>query len=73
METHISPLTSTGNPALWRKIDLWDLLKFCATAGGHFRYLATPQSAYFRDSLSQQWDSFKPHSKNFSSLNREYS
>ena len=33
--------------ALWRKIDLWDLLKFCGTAGGHFRYLATPQSAYF--------------------------
>jgi len=33
--------------ALWRKIDLWDLLRFCGTAGGHFRYLATPQSAYF--------------------------
>jgi len=33
--------------ALWRKIDLWDLLKFCGTAAGHFRYLATPQSAYF--------------------------
>ena len=33
--------------ALWRKIDLWDLLKFCGTAGGHFRYLATPQDAYF--------------------------
>jgi len=32
--------------ALWRKIDLWDLLKFCGTAGGHFRYLATPQNAY---------------------------
>src|SRR5258707_5529894 len=31
---------------LWRKIDLWDLLRFCGTAGGHFRYLATPQSAY---------------------------
>ena len=31
---------------LWRKIDLWDLLRFCGTAGGHFRYLATPQNAY---------------------------
>ena len=25
---------------------LWDLLRFCGTAGGHFRYLATPQNAY---------------------------
>ena len=33
--------------ALWRKIDLWDLIRFCGTAGGHFRYLATPQDAYF--------------------------
>ena len=33
--------------ALWRKIDLRDLLKFCGTADGHFRYLATPQDAYF--------------------------
>jgi Transposase DDE domain/Domain of unknown function (DUF4372) len=33
--------------ALWRKIDLWDLLRLCGTAGGHFRYLATPQNAYF--------------------------
>jgi DDE family transposase/uncharacterized protein DUF4372 len=33
--------------ALWRKIHLWDLLRFCGTAGGHFRYLATPQNAYF--------------------------
>ena len=32
--------------ALWRKIDLWDLLRFCGTAGGHFRYIATPQNAY---------------------------
>jgi Transposase DDE domain len=31
---------------LWRKIDLWELLRFCGTAGGHFRYLATPQDAY---------------------------
>jgi hypothetical protein len=29
--------------ALWRKIDLWDLLRFSGTAGGHFRCLATPQ------------------------------
>ena len=33
--------------ALWRKIDLCDLLRFCGTAGGHFRYLATPEHAYF--------------------------
>ena len=33
--------------ALWRKIDLWDLLRLCGTAGGHFRYLATPENAYF--------------------------
>jgi Transposase DDE domain len=33
--------------ALWRKIDLWNLLRFCGTAGGHFRYLATPENAYF--------------------------
>ena len=32
---------------LWRKIDLWDLLRFCGIACGHFRYLATPQNAYF--------------------------
>jgi hypothetical protein len=38
--------------ALWRKIDLWDLLRFCGTAGGHFRYLATPQNAISQDSLS---------------------
>jgi hypothetical protein len=33
--------------ALWRKIDLWELLRFCGTPGGHCRYLATPQHAYF--------------------------
>ena len=33
--------------ALWKKVDLWDLLRFCGTAGGHFRYIATPQDAYF--------------------------
>ena len=33
--------------ALWRRIDLWDLLRFCGIAGGHFRYLGTPQHAYF--------------------------
>lgn len=33
--------------ALWKKVDLWNLLQFCGTAGGHFRYIATPQEAYF--------------------------
>lgn len=33
--------------ALWRKIDLLDLLKTYGTAGGHFRHLATPDQAYF--------------------------
>jgi hypothetical protein len=33
--------------ALWRKIDLWDLLRSYGTAGGHFRNLATPDQAYF--------------------------
>jgi Transposase DDE domain len=33
--------------ALWSKIDLWDLLRFCGIAGGHFRYLGTPENAYF--------------------------
>jgi hypothetical protein len=42
--------------ALWRKIDLWDLLKFCGTAGGHFRYLATPQ-----DAPGRSWRSFGLH------------
>jgi Transposase DDE domain len=33
--------------ALWNKVALWDLLRCCGTAGGHSRYLATPQDAYF--------------------------
>lgn len=33
--------------ALWRKIDLLELLKSYGTAGGHFRHLATPDQAYF--------------------------
>ena len=33
--------------ARWKKVDLWELLRFCGTAGGPFRYLATPQDAYF--------------------------
>jgi hypothetical protein len=33
--------------ALWRRIDLWDLLRSCGIAGGHFQYLGTPQNAYF--------------------------
>jgi hypothetical protein len=33
--------------ALWRKLDLRALLESYGTAGGHFRFLATPQAAYF--------------------------
>lgn len=33
--------------ALWRKIDLQELLRSYGTAGGHFRHLATPDQAYF--------------------------
>jgi hypothetical protein len=33
--------------ALWRKIDLLELLRGYGTAGGHFRHLATPDQAYF--------------------------
>jgi len=33
--------------ALWRKIDLLELLRGYGTAGGHFRHLATPEQAYF--------------------------
>jgi len=33
--------------ALWRKIDLLELLRAYGTAGGHFRHLATPEQAYF--------------------------
>jgi len=36
----------TLRAALWSKIDLSDFLRFCGTAGGDFRYLATPQNAY---------------------------
>jgi len=32
--------------ALWRKIDLCDLLRFCGIAGEHFRSFATPENAY---------------------------
>jgi len=32
---------------LWKKWDLWSLLKIYGTATGHFRYLACPQQAYF--------------------------
>lgn len=31
---------------LWRKLDLIELLKSCVTAGGSFRVLGTPQTAY---------------------------
>jgi len=33
--------------ALWQHLDLPDLLKGCGTAGGSFRAMATPESAYF--------------------------
>ena len=32
---------------LWKKWDLLGLLKIYGTAGGHFRYLARPEQAYF--------------------------
>ena len=31
---------------LWKKWDLWSLLKIYGTADGHFRYLACPEQAY---------------------------
>jgi hypothetical protein len=33
--------------ALWRKLDLLELLRSYGTAGGHFRHLARPEQAYF--------------------------
>lgn len=33
--------------ALWRKIDLLELLRDYGTADGHFRHLAMPEQAYF--------------------------
>jgi hypothetical protein len=33
--------------ALWLKIDLWQLLAYFGTAGGHFRLLGAPQEAFF--------------------------
>jgi hypothetical protein len=33
--------------SLWRKWDLMGLLRLYGTAGGHFRYLASPQQVYF--------------------------
>jgi len=38
---------TTVRSVLWRKIDLLDLLERHGTAGGSFRMLATPQTAYF--------------------------
>ena len=32
--------------ALWQRLDLRALLEFYGTAGGHFRFLGTPQQAY---------------------------
>ena len=33
--------------ALWRYLNLADILRICGTAGGSFRALATPEQAYF--------------------------
>lgn len=33
--------------SLWKKWDLLSLLNMYGTAGGHFRYLARPEQAYF--------------------------
>jgi hypothetical protein len=33
--------------ALWKRLDLVGLLKGYGTAGGHFRYMAQPEQAYF--------------------------
>lgn len=33
--------------ALWKRLDLLGLLKGYGTAGGHFRYMAQPEQAYF--------------------------
>jgi hypothetical protein len=44
---NLSHANKHRDAALWKKVDFWDLLSFCGTAGGHFRYLATPQDAYF--------------------------
>jgi len=35
-------LFTIARAALWRKIDLLELLRSDGTAGGHFRHLATP-------------------------------
>jgi hypothetical protein len=40
-------LFTIARAALWRKIDLLELLRSYGTAGGHFRHLATPEQAYF--------------------------
>jgi len=48
LESTLSPGSSpVASGALGEKFNLWDLLRFSGTAGGHFRYLATPQNAYF--------------------------
>ena len=52
--------------ALWRKIDLWDLLRFCGTAGGHFRYLGDSTGCLFsRIRLLILWDSIATSTKKF--------
>ena len=43
----ITRIFTVVRSALWRKLDLRALLESYGTAGGHFRFLATPQAAYF--------------------------
>ena len=42
-----SRLFTIVRACLWKKWDLLQLLRQYGTVGGHFRYLATPQQAYF--------------------------
>ena len=42
-----SRLFTLVRTCLWKKWDLLGLLKRYGTAGGHFRYLAHPEQAYF--------------------------
>jgi IS4 transposase len=41
-----SRLFTVIRASLWKKWDLFDLLRRYGTAGGHFRYLAQPEQAY---------------------------
>jgi hypothetical protein len=50
-------LFAIARVALWRKIDLLELLRSYGTAGGHSRHLATPEQGLFRWVLENAWDS----------------